>query len=186
MTDPGFSISLRVESSTASLASNVFARQADQYPVAVSGPENAIGNSVQVISNNTVDGSGTLLSYLGLPGKSVAIRDNLLSETAGNLLVPESLLGTAANAWTIERNRGGRNGGAAPGKTELPLVAEADRGPIRYLSTDPADRNYLRLDPDWLKERVQPGDPVPGAFPPAPAPRVVTGSRACRNGTPPS
>lgn len=121
------------------------------------------------VRHNTLankDGSSTEVKGLG---DDVTIEDNLyLLPTTSFAFWDQALpqLPAARTHWRIARNY--TSGQPRQGTHHLPLTTPATQQPIRVLSEDPLDRNYLRVDPTSIV--VPPGDPFPGALPPGPPP----------------
>jgi len=120
-------------------------------------------------ANTTVGRSGRTLTAVGLLGKQVVIENNLnlVNRNMCNFYGGSSSLATQAKQlWAIKGNYS--NGINIPERSgDLPL-GNPHATEIRLLSTDPLDRNFMRVDPTSIT--VPEGEPFPGALPPGPAP----------------
>jgi hypothetical protein len=161
--------SLDTESNPGLWVGNVFSREGEMRAISFGETRFVVGYGVQRYERNTFAAEATYVAftYSGLPGKDVAFVDNLLPVANGVVAMPEKVYGSAKTQWTIRGNRGG---GVVENPNLLPLAAAEDRSPVKYLSTDLLHRDYLRLDPEWVKTHVKAGDTVPGALPPGPCP----------------
>jgi hypothetical protein len=142
------------------------------YPIQFNGPKEGVGSCGQLYLRNTVaqPARRMLTSYEGVPGTDVTIRQNAWPASGAILAVPAALFTAVRDQWTIRDNFGGDRAERGDLKWLLPLADPECAGAIAYLSLEPFDRDYLRPDPDWVKVNVPPGQAVPGALPPGPAP----------------
>lgn len=71
----------------------------------------------------------------------------------------------ARDSWEIKSNY---SNATSSGTGSHLSLGDAHPTEIRVLSTDPLDRDFMRVDPESIQ--VPEGDPFPGALPPGPAP----------------
>lgn len=126
--------------------------------------------SCSVLNNTLVSpGGGEDIVLFNDPPVDVAIMNNLHFGTVHSLRAPAGkgrFLADRFADWKIERNYSTGKISSLPDR--WPLGSQETCQAIRYLSRDPLDRNYMRIDP--MSIQIPQGDPFPGALPPGPAP----------------
>jgi hypothetical protein len=96
--------------------------------------------------------------------------EGMLNLTSRNSIVflneGQASIVRARQFWKLTQNYG--IGEPFRSASEVPMGDVGATQNIRVLSSDPLDRNYLRVDPRSIN--VPANDPFPGALPPGPAP----------------
>ena len=133
-----------------------------------------IGNCLHTYTRNTIlqPAAELLVCSEGIPGRDVTITYNLWPLAGPIARVPSPLSSDARSFWTIQGNFGGTPGDTSPKIWQIPLANADHRGKITFLSLEPLNHNYARLDPQWVKEHFPDMQTVPGAVPSRSAPEA--------------
>jgi len=142
--------------------------------VSLQGTKEKTGDCREVYTGNTLlqPVSTVLSNYDGLPGRDVTITQNLWPHAKGVLRIPPNHLNTAVEYWTVQNNFGGDLMMRDLPAWHLSFIPAESLGEVDFLSRDLLDRNYARLDPQWVKSRFPDAKIIPGALPPGPAPET--------------
>jgi len=121
------------------------------------------------LKHNTFSGEFKSPVQIVGPLQHLAVEDTL-NLTPRNSIVfsseAQTSIASARQSWTFHRNYG--IGTPLDSMSEIPLGEVNTTQNIRVLSSNPFDRNYLRVDPASIT--LPEGSPFPGALPPGPAP----------------
>jgi len=127
------------------------------------------GFRLQFHSNTIINPTRGVLAARQAISADCSFVDNLSFTQFNDVSFPDNdvnkLISVAKKHWEIRNNyvnAGPRNGDA------FLALSDSRAEQIRLYSTDPVNRNFIRVDPDSLS--VPLGDPFPGALPPGPAP----------------